>query len=187
MVNKKVKKRIDAYLKSVRKNIRDKSAMEKRELLRSLTEHIYGALEARFPDSPSLDDVEMVLDELDRPEAFQADSSSNLHLLGWNLGVWALVVLVSSILLPLFITAIALIAGVTGDIASIAMVMGIVLLIIALSLGIVGRKHPAGKAALIASAILIGALILVLPMRFSGSNEESSSGILNSESDISGE
>jgi hypothetical protein len=120
MVNKKVKKRIDAYLKSVRKNIRDRNTMEKRELLRSLTEHIYGALEVRFPDSPSLDDVEMVLDELDRPEAFQTDSSSDFHLLGWNLGVWALVVLVSSILLPLFISAIALTAGVTGDIASIA-------------------------------------------------------------------
>ena len=74
MLSKETKKLINTYLKSVKKSIRNRSNGEKLELLRSMEEHIYGALDARFSKSPTLAEVQSVLDEMDPPESFQTDA-----------------------------------------------------------------------------------------------------------------
>ena len=164
MLSKETKKLINTYLKSVKKSIRNRSNGEKLELLRSMEEHIYGALDARFSKSPTLAEVQSVLDEMDPPESFQTDDSSDSSSFDRKLGKWALIVLVSGISIPLLILLITELAGVTRNITIIVIFLGIFMTVVALAIGIASRRSPAGKAAIIASAILLGSITIFLPV-----------------------
>ncbi len=69
----------------------------------------------------------------------------------------------SGVIIPLLIIVIAGLSSI--DLGNIAVLLGIFLEIVGLAVGIVGRRSPLGKAAIITSAILIGSLSIVLPFR----------------------
>ena len=129
-----------------------------------MEEHIYGALDARFSKYPTVAEVQSVLDEMDSPESFQTDDLPDSSALDRKLGILALIVLVSGVILPFLILIISELAGATSDVTNIVIILGIVMVIIALAIGIAGRRSPAGKAAIIASAILLGSLTIFIPI-----------------------
>ncbi len=57
-----------------------------------------------------------------------------------------------------------LIRGNIGSIANVGIPLGLLLLVVALSLGIAARKEPSGKATIIASAIILASLIIFVPV-----------------------
>ncbi len=162
MISKEAKKPIIKYLKSVKWNIRDKNRAEQQELLRSLEEHIYEALDARFSISPAKGEVQSVIDEMETPESFQSNTSKKTPTYtDRQLGKWALILVISGVVIPLLIIVIAGLSGI--DLGNIAILLGIFLVIVGLAVGIVGRRSPLGKAAIITSAIIIVGLSIVLP------------------------
>ncbi|NQT60004.1 MAG: hypothetical protein HQ557_13555 [Bacteroidetes bacterium] len=166
MVNKNAKKPISKYLKSIKWNIREKSREEQHALLRSLEEHIYEALEARFSISPTKEEIQSVIDEMETPESFQSNVSKKVPTYTeQQLGKWALIIVISGVVLPILVLIISELSGTPGIFGNISLLLGISLVVIGLAVGIVGRKSPLGKAAIISSAILIGGLSLVLPLR----------------------
>ena len=162
MISKDAKKPLIKYLKSIKWNIQDKNHAEQQELLRSLEEHIYEALDARSSLSPTKGEVQSVIDEMETPESFQSYVSKKIPTYTERqLGKWALILVMSGVIIPLLIIVIAGLSGI--DLGNIAVLLGIFLVIVGLAVGIVGRRSPLGKAAIITSAILIGSLSLVLP------------------------
>ncbi len=165
MISKEAKKPIIKYLKSVKRNIREKSREEQQELIRSLEEHIYGALDAKFSINPTIGEVQSVIDEMETPESFQPITSKKVPTHAERqLGKWALILVFSGVVLPIIFLIIAELSGSSGGFGKTSiLLLGIFFVIAGLAMGIAGRKSPAGKAAIITSAILIGALSLLLP------------------------
>jgi hypothetical protein len=179
MVSKEAKKPIIKYLKSIKGNIREKSRDEQQELLRSLEEHIYEALGARSSISPTKEEVQSVIDEMETPESFQTNVPKKVPTYTERqLGKWALIIVISGVVLPALILTISVLTGTPGAFGNIALLFGIFLVIIGLALGIVGRKSPLGKAAIITSAILIAGLSIVLPFGSVTFNSSESSKII---------
>lgn len=179
MVSKEAKKPIIKYLKSVKGNIREKSREEQKELLRSLEEHIYEALGARSSISPKKGEVQSVIDEMETPESFQSSVSKKVPTdTDRQLGKWALIIVISGVVLPALILTISVLTGTPGALGNIALLFGIFLVIIGLALGIVGRKSPLGKAAIITSAILLLGLSIVLPFGTVTNSSSDSSSII---------
>ena len=99
---------------------------------------------------------------METPESFQSSTpKKTLTATDRQLGKWALILVMSGVIILLLIIAIAGLSNI--DLGNIAVLLGIFLVIVGLAVGIVGRRSPLGKAAIITSAILIGSLSLVLP------------------------
>jgi hypothetical protein len=65
---------INQYLNEVQRNLESLSTVEQEEILENLQAHIYSELENRSLDSPTSEDVESVLIDMDSPESY-ADTS----------------------------------------------------------------------------------------------------------------
>lgn len=169
MFSKEVEKQIKAYLKKVRRATTDRTSTEQRELLQSVEEHIHAAIESRAGGQPSSADVADVISSMDPPESFAgevpgAGEFSYGRINAGNIGFVALIVLFSAIAIPIIGAILEAVAPMGGDLANPMMFAGIILLVIALVLGIIGRRQPAGKAAMIASIVLLASLTVFVPV-----------------------
>jgi len=143
-----------------------------------LEEHIYEALDARSSLSPTKEEVQSVIDEMETPESFQSNVSKKAPTYTERqLGKWALILVISGVVIPLLIIVIAGLSRTQGDFGNIAVLLGVFLEIVGLAVGIVSRRSPLEKAAIITSAILIGSLSLILPFRVVKSSNSGSSNI----------
>lgn len=158
---------IDKFLKQVRQAVAGRSPEEREELVQSLEEHIFDALAELDVSHPSRKEVVEVLRRMDAPALYRSapediketalatPSQSRLGRIAmWMFG--------AAIVIPL--------AGFTfanftdADIAKLAMLAGLVLMIAALVFGAMGRKHPMGKAVMIICLALLALVTLVVPV-----------------------
>ncbi len=188
MLSRIAKREIRRYLRAVRRHLGRGSVTD--TTLRSMEEHIYSALQERFPGSPTEDDVRQVIAELEPPDSF-ADSSSELHAIpeaGYRFGKAALIVLLAGIVIPLAVVIVDIITGFfSGLVAIPTLTLGLIimtpLLVIALVLGIAGWRSPAGKAVIIIVAILVVLSSLLIPLRVtSGSSTGQDTTFINRQS-----
>ena len=158
-------KKIQGYLRQVRRHIGDRSKNEQVELLRALEEQVYESIN----DSPQ-EGVEQILARMDPPESFEESEQSmparNRAVLGrMSLGQLSLLILVVAVITPFTLVALSqLIRGTIGSIFNIGALLGVVLLIVALALGIAARKERAGKATIIASVVIFALLTVFIPV-----------------------
>ena len=188
------KKSIREYLDQVRRHSGNRGPAEQQELVRALEEHIHEIINAK-PGSQEPVDVKAILLEMDPPESFgtptdQEDSERSGEFRRMSLGKLSLVVLIAAVTTPFLLMAIGqLVRGTIGSIATVGIPLGIVLLVVALSLGIAARKERAGKATIIASAIILASLAVFVPvnMVFWTGGEETGESMQIIESEPAGE
>ena len=169
MLSKEAQKEIKSYLKKVRAATMDRGVTEQRELLQSLEEHIHEAIESGAGDHPTLEDVRSVTAAMDPPESYGGETAAAGgfafgRINASNIGTVALFVLLAAIVIPLIGFVLEGMLPRSGDIANPTMLIGIVLLLVALVFGIIGRRQPAGKATMIASIVLLAALTVIVPV-----------------------
>ena len=116
---------------------------------------------------------------METPESFQSNVSKKAPTYTERkLGKWALILVISGVVIPLLIMIITDLLGTSRDFGIIEFVLlGVFLIVVGLAIGIVGRKSPLGKAAIITSAILLVSLTIVLPFRVVKSSNSGSSNI----------
>ena len=173
MLNRKAQREIRRYLRAVRRHLGPGS--ETAATLRSMEEHIYSALQARFPESPTENDVRQVIDELEPPESFAQDaegyqSMSAAAEAGYRYGKAALIVLLAAIVIPLALIIIDVATGFFSGLAAVpTLTLGLIIMVplltIALVLGIAGFRSSAGKAVVIIVAILAVLGSILIPVR----------------------
>ena len=78
MIDTNSKRKINAYLRGVRRAVRDAEPAQRRELIRSLEEHIFEAL------ASGVSTVDEVLSRMDPPESFAAETVSGPENLRWS-------------------------------------------------------------------------------------------------------
>ncbi len=179
-MTKQDKRKIQDYLRRVRAHSGDRSAGEQQEIVRAVEEHIYETLHAQSVGSAPTD-VDTILSEMDPPESFGSAAGQEYTTTQEGrripLGILSLIILIGAVTLPFVLMALSeLIRGTIGSMANVGICLGVLLLIVALGLGIAARKERAGKATIIASAILLVGMTLVLPVRFGPANEIVSEG-----------
>jgi len=64
----RIQRHINRYLKAVAKRLRDRPPAEKRELRRTVEDHVHERLHQAAGDGPTVADAKEVLSEMDPPE-----------------------------------------------------------------------------------------------------------------------
>ena len=151
-----IRQAVDEFLQGVNSHLADQTANQKHEILADLEAHIYEALASRVANrQPTVDDLQGVLAEMDPPESYGQLSQAK-HASKITMGMVALAISLGTLVLAGFIGVL------TADFLKIWIPYFLFLggQIAALVLGIIARRDPFGKAAIITSCMLIALSIL---------------------------
>jgi hypothetical protein len=173
--------RVNRYLLEVATHLESRSPAERRELLEDLEAHLYEALRRRAGGEPTLADLETVLAGMDPPQSYARPPDAEGDVVAappqrarLSLGRWALGSLLAGIVLLALLAAMAGMADRENqdDVYAVAGMVFFALETIALVLGILSWREPAGKVVVIVYCALLVLVVLFVLWNYPGAYQE---------------
>lgn len=143
-MNRDVEKKVDEYLVDVATRMEGMPEAQKTEILQNLKSHIYETLAGQGQDNPTVGDVENVMKNMDRPEAY----ASGKVVVPKRTGRYGLIALLMALL------AWCLNLGGAGG-GTLSVLLFFVLFVLGIYFGIKGCKTAIGIIALILMVLLV--------------------------------